>query len=219
MFAEITKISLQKRKSGRVNVHLDGKFAFSLSEDVLLDYGLRVGDTLPDDQLDQILKDDLQAKILSKTLDFISYQLRTEREVKDKLSALLFKNIPDENLRIRLEDEIFTRIADLGLINDVEYAKSYVSGKELSKNPPGSFKLKQFLLKKGVDTKIIDSALANYDNSAELKGADAVADKKLKTLKKGTKSEKKAKLWRFLASKGYSSDVIRAVVDTKSYIE
>ena len=212
--SQITKISPQK-KPGRFNIFLEGKYAFSLSEEVLLSAGLRQGDELADAQISKILDDDLQSKILSKILDFISYQRRSERELKEKLNLHLLKYVSDENLREVLKEKILGKIRELGLVDDAAFAKAYVSGQLLSRNPAGKFKLKQFLFKKGIPSEIIHDALESYESPKELEGALAASERKLKLIKAPNERERMAKLWKFLASRGYSSDVIKAVVDTK----
>ena len=50
----VTKIERQKRNSQRVNLFLDGEFAFGIHDEVLLRSGIRKWDRLTEETLDTI---------------------------------------------------------------------------------------------------------------------------------------------------------------------
>ena len=60
--AKITKITAQK-KAGRYNIYLNGKFAFPVSEEVLVKYRLLKGSELDDQQVATIKKADHQSRV------------------------------------------------------------------------------------------------------------------------------------------------------------
>lgn len=211
---EITAIKPQKRNKDRFNVYLDGKYAFPVSLNVLGDFELTKGILLTDDQLNNILNEELFNKILMKTLDFISYTIRTQREIEDRLSDYLYKEIKVAKIREDFKQRILKKIEDMDLIDDATYVSSYIQSKSLSKVPPGRQKIVVFLLKKGIDKGLIDKYLEAYSYDVELSGAKISAEKKIGKLKEQDSYKLQNKLWKFLAGRGYSSDVIRAAVDS-----
>ena len=85
MKQKITSITTQKRP-GRFNVFLDGNYAFSVSEDVLIKFQLSKGKELDSADLEEIFQADALSKALNKALDYLSYSLRTEKETRQKLA-------------------------------------------------------------------------------------------------------------------------------------
>ncbi|MDD6865190.1 MAG: recombination regulator RecX, partial [Lactobacillus sp.] len=63
--AKISKIEAQKRP-GRYNIYLDGKYAFSVAESVLIKYRLMKGMELDQSQLKAMTNDDEIAKAYNK---------------------------------------------------------------------------------------------------------------------------------------------------------
>jgi len=84
MAKKITGLKLQKRNKNRVNVYLDGEFAFGLSRIVAA--WLHTGQELSDEKIAELLsKDDVEIA-LQRALNFLSYRARSEKEVKQILS-------------------------------------------------------------------------------------------------------------------------------------
>lgn len=108
---------MQKRP-GRYNIFLDEKYAFSVSESVLINFRL-AKDMEIDGQLEKlILADDDVAKAYSKALNYLAHQLRAESEVITKLKELEL----DDNVI----DEVMQKLREQNLIDDQNYADSYV---------------------------------------------------------------------------------------------
>ena len=82
--AKITRLKAQKNKK-RVNVYLDGQFAFGLDADNLLKAGLKVGQELTEKQVENLVFKNESQKLLDKACRFLSYRPRSEKEVRDYL--------------------------------------------------------------------------------------------------------------------------------------
>ena len=194
---------------------MDGEYFFPASIDAITEFSLKKGQDINEDKIKKILNEDLYYKILDKTLGFISYQMRTNREIEDRISQYLYKALNNSKHSEGIKKRVIKKVNELGFVDDEAFAKSYVQIKKESKIPPGKRKIHEFLMKKGVGRETIEKILNEYQYETELKGAEKAADKKLKTLKGNDSYKNKNRLWKFLAGKGYSSDVIRAVVDMK----
>ena len=59
----ITKLSIQKRNPGRVNVYLDGKFAFGIPKDTAA--GLKTGQELTESEIEKLQERDQEDRALS----------------------------------------------------------------------------------------------------------------------------------------------------------
>lgn len=209
----ITKISSQESSKDRYNIYIDDKYGFPVSLNVLTKFNLKKGQEITPDQKEEIVNEEIFDKYLKKTLRFINYKIRTKKEIKDRLYKYLYKDIKDEKTKNYLHSRVMDHVESMGLIDDRSYVKAYIEGKKLKGIPPGKFKIRNFLLKKGVSREIIEECLQDYVRETELEGARKQAEKKIKKLDLNTKKDKQ-KLWNYLYRKGYSSNVIRAVVDS-----
>lgn len=81
----ITKISTQKKNTERFNIFLDDKYAFSVDADVLVKFELKKGKELDDLDIIEIQYGDEVKKGFNRALDFLSYRMRSTKEVEDHL--------------------------------------------------------------------------------------------------------------------------------------
>ena len=157
---------------------------------------------------------ELQLKIHDKVLNFMSYQPRTMKEVEDKLSALLERyKKPSPSEKEIMREEILARMVESTLVDDAAYAQAYVDAKIKSPKSISSMKIKQFLYKKGVSDTHIEKALEKFSHDVEFGKAEKDAQKKVRTLRAKDDYEYRGKLTKFLSGKGYSFDIVNAVVD------
>ena len=86
----ITKIARQKNNPERYNIYLNEEYAFPVDEAILIQFGLTKGKVLDEFEIQEIAYEDEIRKAFNKGLNFLSYQMRSEHEVKKKLLALEF---------------------------------------------------------------------------------------------------------------------------------
>jgi len=211
----ITKISVQKRAKDRYNIYLDGKYSFPVSENVLFSYELKEGLELDKKKIDSLVEDENYEKIYNKVLNFLSYRVRSTYEVKTRLREYLYKSGVDKKLGAVFEEKILETLEKLELLDDEKFVSDYIENARHLKSPPGQQKIREFLMKKGVDRNIIDDGLSLYSGEIERSGAEKALDKKLKNFKGPLDYKAKQKIYQFLLRKGYSSDIVSTVVDSK----
>lgn len=145
----------------------------------------------------------LQAK--AKIEAYCAYQERCQYEVDQKLLAW---KIPAEQ-----RNQLIAHLITHRFLDEERFAEAYVSGKFRIKRW-GKIKIKQHLKQKQVSAYSIDKALTSIDPDAYLETAISLANKKFADRKKGeTDWQIKAKVGRFLASKGFESGVIQVALD------
>lgn len=202
----ITKLKIQRNKQ-RVNLYLDGKFAFGLSLDKVIKKGLAVGQNLTQQQIEKLFFSGQLEKLYHKTLNFLSYRPRSEKEVKDYLK----KHLPQE-LRKKVEDKILTKLKKQKLIDDYKFSLWWIE-QRLTFRPKGKRLLKSELFKKGISREIIDETLSTIDEQKLKNLAKEMLKKKIKRSKNISKLELKKKLFSYLARRGFDFDVIKNVID------
>ena len=69
----------------------------------------------------------------------------------------------------------------------------------------------QHMAKRGLSREVIQSVL-DYDESREIRNAQKLLDKKAGSVRNYLSQSEKAKLWGFLARRGYASGIIKKVL-------
>jgi regulatory protein len=199
--AIITALRAQVRKKNRVNVYLDGEFAFGL---VLIEaIRLKIGQTLSEADIARLKGADQAETAYEKTLNFLSYRPRSEAEIR--------KYLKKKELAEPQADAIVARLRNAGLIDDKAFAELWVENRTTFR-PKGKRALKYELRAKGVPAKEIDKALENVDDSQAAQQVAATRAAKLMRSKL-TKQEFKKKLGDFLARRGFDYETISDAVE------
>jgi len=196
---QITRIKAQKNKK-RVNIYLDGKFAFGLDADNFLKAGLKVGQKLTEKQVDDLVFKNEFQKLLNRALRLISRRPRSEKEIRDYLRR---KKSPP-----KLIEEVIKKLKKLKQINDLEFARWWVEQRSTFR-PRGKFGLTMELRQKGIDKTIIEKSINKVD---ELPLATKLAQKKLRVYKNLPRQEFYQKMSAYLVRRGFSWEIIKKVV-------
>jgi regulatory protein len=195
---KITAIEGQKRTPNRVNIHLDGEFAFGLARIVAA--WLRVGQELSDEKIEQLIAEDARERAFQQAMLFLSYRARSEAEIRKNLRK---HEIPEPVIEQTLE-----RLRGDGLANDNQFAQAWVENRNTFR--PRSRRMMAMELKqKGLDDEAIRSAVESVDDEAS---AYEAAQKRAARLQGLEWNDFRRKLSEFLARRGYSYSVIAPVV-------
>ena len=195
---KITALQVQQKNPNRVNVHLDGEFAFGLARIVAA--WLRVGQELSEEKIEQLTSEDGRERAYQQAMLFLSYRARSESEICQNLRK---HEIPEPVIEQTLE-----RLRKAGLANDDEFAQAWVENRNTFR--PRSRRMMAMELKqKGLADEAIQSATQNVDDEAS---AYEAAQKRAARFKGLEWTDFRKKLTEFLARRGYSYSVIAPVV-------
>lgn len=192
----ITALTAQKRNKDRVNVYLDGEFAFGLARDVAA--GLRVGQSLAETDVTLLQEREEVARARETAVRYLSYRPRSESEVRRRLA----RDYDDAVIDAAIE-----RLRDVDLIDDVAFADYWVEQRETFK-PRGRLALSHELRQKGVSRGIIETAVSQVD---EWDAARRAARKKARRYARLDKEAFRRKLGRFLQRRGFPYPIIKDV--------
>jgi regulatory protein len=195
---KITAIEVQKRSPNRVNIHLDGEFAFGLARIVAA--WLRVGQELSEEKIEQLQLEDARERAYQQAMLFLSYRARSESEIRQNLRK---HEIPEPVVEQTLE-----RLRQDGLANDDQFARAWVENRSAFR--PRSRRLMAMELRqKGLGQETVSAAVEQVDDKAL---AYQAAQKRVARLKGLEWNEFRKKLSDFLARRGFSYSVIAPVV-------
>lgn len=199
----ITKIARQKNNPERYNIYLNEQYAFPVDEAILIQFGLTKGKVLEEFDIQEIAYEDEIRKAFNKGLNFLSYQMRSEHEVKKKLSSLEF----GEAVIL----EAIQKLKSYGFLNDESYSKALLDTKKATMKK-GPRAIRQDLIKKGIDKHLQDEVLETFSHEEQVKLATQLAEKVIRSEKKKTPAQVKAKIQDFLMRKGYSFAIVDEVL-------
>jgi len=197
---KITKIEGQKNIE-RVNIYIDREFAFGLTKEIQLKYGLYEGMEIDKRFIEEVLLEEEKLKAKNKALKFLSYRQRSEKEVVDKLKK--------EGFSQEIIDKTVEFLKGYNLIDDLNFAKNFVMDKS-NINKYGPERIKYELYMKGIPESIINKVLKDYDD--EYSVALELARKKINSYKNDNKSAIYRKLGGFLQRRGFSYECILKVL-------
>lgn len=200
----ITNIIPQKRKKERVNIYLDGKFAFSLDLETLLTKGLKINQEVSQEEVEELIKKGELNKLYKKVLRLISLRPRSEKEIIDYLR----KNGAGQN-EIDLVTE---RLKKLGLIDDVKFINWWFEQRKIFR-PRSLQVIKAELLRKGVNKLLIEKTLSGKEADFNNETARILAKKALKRYRNLPIVKRKQRLSNFLLQKGFNWCIIQEIVD------
>ena len=210
---KVTGISAQARNPDRVNVSIDGKYRFSLDIAQVIDLGVKQGQEISEEQLAEYERESEFGKLYARTLEYTLMRPRSAREVRDYLYKKTFATNyktkkgdikQREGVSKTVTERVFDRLVDKGHIDDSNFARWWVENRHQRKGI-SLRRLRSELMAKGVDSQLIDEALADSERRDDDELAKIIA-------KKRSKYADEAKLIAYLARQGFSYDDIKSAL-------
>lgn len=194
----ISALEIQKRNKQRVNVYLDGEYAFSLALDEAA--RLRKGDFLSAAQVEALRTEDEVLRAVESAARFLSYRPRSIHEVR--------KNLREKDVPPPVIDAAMLRLEKLGYLDDAAFAAFWVRERSNFK-PLSPQALRYELRQKGVPDAIIAEVLAQVDVEEAVLNA---AQSQLRRLRGSTRRTFRERLSAFLQRRGFAYRDIRAAL-------
>jgi regulatory protein len=199
----ITSIEIQKNNKERVNIYIDGGYAFSCSAELVYTHEIKPKSSVNIEELQELINEDNYLKCKTAALKLIEKSYKTEKEIFDKL----VKKGYEEKTAAR----VIAFLKSYNFLNDEEFARMYINDKIKSQ---GKNKIKYALLRKGIDDAIIEEKLKASGTEVEVKTAQKLAEKRYKLLLNQEKDRRKisGKLWEYLIRNGFNKDIIEDII-------
>jgi len=199
MLHKITAIKAQKRKKDRVNIYLDGEYAFSLSR--ITAAWLHIDQDLSEEKIAELKSQDAHEVAYTKTLQRLNHRDYTQAEVRQKLEQ--------NGSPVEVIDYVLRRLDRAGLVDDERFAQNWVENRSEFK-PRGRRALAYELRSKGIGQEILEKALDQVDDEQL---AYKAATKQMNKYLQLPEPEFRQKMFAFLARRGFSYDTSTQVVD------
>jgi len=199
MAGTITALKVQKRNPRRVNVYLDGRYAFGLP--AIEAARLQRGQELSDEDIERLKERDSFEKAHDRALRFLSYRPRSEAEMRRYLRG--------KAVSPAIEEEVIERLTRARLLDDLAFARYWVENRESFK-PRGLRMLRYELRQKGLSEETIAQALADLDEEESAYRAALQRGRKLARL---DQTSFRQKLSAYLLRRGFPYGVVTPTVE------
>ncbi|MCS6910612.1 MAG: RecX family transcriptional regulator [Anaerolineales bacterium] len=196
---KVTALKLQSRNKNRVNVELDGKFAFSLTR--LEAARLRLGQELTEADIARLQEADQRERVHERALRLLAIRPRSEAEVRENLR----RHKVTEAL---IEAEV-SRLHETGLLNDEAFAQLWVENRATFR-PRSRRALQAELKRKGISPELTRAALAGADDEAS---AYRLAAQRAQRLRGLPRPEFRRKLVAYLGRRGFDYEIVQPIVE------
>jgi regulatory protein len=195
----ITLLERQKNNPERVNVYLDGEFAFGLNEmDAVT---LRKGQQLTESEIDELRQKDAVVKAVDYAANLLSYRPRSTKEIRERLLKHSFNDV--------VADAAIEKLLGLGYLDDRAFARFWIEDRNRFK-PLGRRALSFELRNKGIEQAIIQELLEEIVDEGG--GAYEAALKRVRQMRGTTKREFKQKIGAFLQRRGFGYEAVNGAL-------
>jgi len=198
---KVTALHIGKSRRKRVNVFLDGKFAFSLEAEVAVKEGLQLGQELSASEIEALARSDHFHRCLNAAAHYLSYRPRSEFELRERLHRRGFDGDSVE--------AVLTKLKEQGVVDDMEFAQFWKDNRE-SFSPRSQWLTKLELRRKGVADDIIDQVTDAIDDD---NSAYRVALSKARSLPLSDRQGFRRRLGDYLKRRGFGYGVINHTVE------
>lgn len=191
-------------KKDKFVIETDTKESFLLSYNDFERYKIHNEMTIDDELYTHLLNISKFTEAFEISLNFLSYKLRTEKEIITKLKSKKFST--------EIIDEVITKLKNLDLLDDYNYAKIFINDK-INLTNYSKRRIINDLYQKGIDKRIYEDYLENvFGYNMELDKATQIVETKINIWKEKHEGyELKNKIVTFLLQKGFSYDVAKQV--------
>lgn len=179
----------------RLELHIDGEPAATISREVCSQFGLCPGLEVSPRLLEEILQTEAQHRALAAALRLLSYQARSEEELRRRLLR--------RGLDAQAVQHTIARLRRMRLLDDAEFSRAFVESRQRW-SPRGRRLLVSELAAKQVDPAMARRAAATVD---EEEAARRAAAPRARALASQPWPEFRRRLAAFLARRGFDYEL------------
>lgn len=216
---KITELRQGVKNPERVNVYVNDKFAFSLDISQVVDYKIKKGLVVSEEQFLELKRASEFGKLYQRALEWVLSRPHSERECRDYLRRKLTAHskaalraarpsLTASEWADEFSDRIIEKLKAKGYLDDYRFAEFWVENR-FARKGVSLKRLKMELLKKGIKRDVIDEVLGNSERS------DAEEIKKV-IVKKRAKYPDDQKLIAYLVRQGFDYSLVRELVAESS---
>ena len=191
--------AIEPRRKGLSALYLDGQQTL-VDTETLLSFGVRLGDELEQDGLDELLYASDLRRAKERALYILTYRDHSREELRRKLLAASFSETAVE--------AVMRKVCDMGLIDDGEYARKLARELLLRKHL-SERRAAGEMARRGLDRELVSDAIAEVAPDL-VEQIVAIIEKKYTPLPRDEKGRRR--MSNALARMGYGWSEIRSAL-------
>lgn len=196
---KVTDIRQAVKNQNRVNVFVNGKYAFSLDLAQLVDLKLKIGKEITEDELAEYKRLSEFGKLYQRTLEWVLTRPRSVKEAED----YLYKKIYEKKLEKNYLNNIIEKLKSRNYLDDEKFAEWYVENRFVKKGV-SERRLRMELMKKGIGGEAVEKALRGSGRNDEEEVRKIIAKKRARY--------DDEKLIQYLCRQGFSYELVQNLV-------
>jgi regulatory protein len=165
----------------------------------------------PDDPFDfetQVEKGEISpAKQEQRARNVLLHQLARSSKSTHQLRLILEKR----EIQTDVAEAVLTRFTEVGLIDDLEFARTLVSSRRKIGGKSASV-IRRELAQKGISSEIADSVLSDITHEDECALALSLAERRIRQLERFEPEVRRRRLMGYLLRKGFNSSAVSQAV-------
>jgi regulatory protein len=193
---EITALTPSTRRKGRVHLYVDGRFMASVDAMTIALHGLKVGLIVEQGDLDELERDAVIARLVDRSLHFLSFRPRSEAELRAYLRR--------QEATAEQAAAVLAELRRQQLVDDAAFAQFWRDARDRF-SPRGAGALRAELRAKGVATEVVAEVMPDADEQDVL--AMRAAERQVRTLRGLAWPEFRTKLLGYLQRRGFRYEV------------
>ena len=207
----ISSINRNGKIKNHYDIYINDQCACTIHEDILIKHRLLSDVEVPEELFQLLLRDQQIQEAYLRVIKWLAIRQRTEREIR---MFLMKKKVDD-----KIIDECILRLMNDNYINDIQ-TSMHLTEERIQKHGKGKKWIGNELMRKGVDSKIINYAMSHIDDQKELDSAIKEGQKRWNIISnKAENANVINKLYHFLSRRGYSYVIIQEAIQQITSIE
>ena len=205
----VTALSPVKRRSGWIEIQVDGASCILLPDQDIARLGLTIGSTINETDLASLQSTAELAEAMRVGLRYLSVRPRSCREIELRLLR--------EKLEHETIEQTIDRLTTLGYLDDRSFAAAFARDR-IRLRPCGVRRMKADLLSRGVSSCDADEGFERAMMEQDVIGHELlqqVASARASKLDDLDKGVARRRLFGYLSRRGFSSENVRKWIDTR----
>jgi regulatory protein len=198
---KITDLRTGKRRDKRLNIFLDGRFAFSLGAEVAAKENLRVGQELSSTRIESLAGSDEVQRCLEAAYRYLGYRPRSESEIRERMRR---RGFAAETI-----DAALNRLKEQDLLDDEAFARFWKENRD-SFRPRSRWLTGVELRRMGVGNNVIEHVVADMDDR---ENAYRAAQQKTLRCTPADYQSFRRRLGDYLRRRGFNYEIISHTVE------
>lgn len=199
-------VSKVERKGNKVKVTFSDSTSISFCQEIFKNFPLSPGQSINSQTFELIQKENEYFEIKKSALRFLSIRNHSYKELERKLIK--------KNFNREIVHKVLNELIELKYLNDYSFAEQFYT--ELKNKFFGPLKIKNEMIKRGIDREIVEEITRDYFNDDELQKQNILELlNKTKFPKKISSKQELQKIYNHLINRGFSHQPVMQVLREK----